>query len=932
MIYRGVLVGFAVTVLVGMSGAAAAQETRPPTRMQPRQRQLADSLGQDSVSVPIDTAEASALGLPTQPSRSFPVADSVMTALLELEGYGATRYAADSLTLFAETSEIRLNGNSLVQREGSILEADSVMFQQEDCLLVASGKPTLFDGETVLVGGGMRYDTCERTGIVAEALTKFVQQGIDWYLTGELAVDSASTRIYGAGTDVTTCQLASPHYHFHAYNVKWVSDNVLVARPAVLYVKDVPVLWLPFIWQDMRQGRRSGLLVPRFGFNDLVRPNSGYRRHVSNIGYYFAISDYLDFQASLDWFSGNYVALNGQMRYRWLNRFVSGNIGLSRIFEEGADGQAGGKSMRLQWMHQQSFNQRTRLTANVDYATSTRVIEQNSVDPLVQTATLGSRVNFSKQFNWGTLTIGASRSQDLANGTVTQALPDISLSPAPVNFGESVTWSPSFSFSNNQRLNQFPGVVIERNPIAGASVDTLFPDDRTTTLRLATPIRVGRWNWRNDFAVTDFVTNRPSEAITIVDPVDSSTSTVYYGEDFSTSVDWNTGINLPSFFPTTWKLQPSVGVQNTTSGPFMIRNRETGGAFVQQGKRLSFSASLSPTFFGFFPGVGPIARIRHSLSPSLRWNLAPAADVPEAYARAYARPGTEPQLRSPMAHSISFGLSQTFEGKLRQAADDTTSDPRNAPKVKLLSIQTSAITYDFQQAKEPGRTGWTTGSIQNTFTSDLLRGFTLSVSHDLWDGPVGYDSTRFDLFLRSVSARFTLTGATFANIVSLFTGGEVTAEEEDQVMDPQDRLQPLGGAMSAPRSLDPAIDQLTARTTARGGFRASVTYDEQRTRTQVVDGEVEETLSLRNLGLQIGFSLTPGWAVSWNTNYNITQKKFGQHVLRLDRTMHRWGATFSFVRAPNGNFAFNFFISLRDQPEMKFQYDQRTVRQSTTGR
>ncbi|KPJ86442.1 MAG: hypothetical protein AMS18_15585 [Gemmatimonas sp. SG8_17] len=927
MIGRAVLVGGTVTFLLGVSASAVAQETRPPPRTQQRERQLPDSLRQDSIPIPIDTAEARALGLPTQPSRTFPESDSVITALLDLEDYGATRYAADSLTLFAATSEIRLTGRSLVEREGSILEADSVMFQQDDCLLVASGKPILFDRETVLVGGGMRYDTCERTGIVAEALTKFVQQGIDWYLTGELAVDSASTRIYGSGTDVTTCQLAEPHYHFRAHNVKWVSNNVLVARPAVLYVKDVPVLWLPFIWQDMRQGRRSGLLVPRFGFNDLVRPNSGYRRHVSNIGYYFAISDYLDLQSSLDWFSGNYVALNGQVRYRWLNRFLTGSIGLSRIFEEGVDGQPGSKSLRLQWMHQQSFNQRTRLTANVDYATSTRVIEQNSVDPLVQTATLGSRVNFSKQFNWGTLTVGASRSQDLANGTISQSLPDISLSPAPVNFGESVTWSPSFSFSNNQRLNQFPGIVIEENPITGVPADTLFPDDRTTSLRLATPIRVGRWNWRNDFAVTDFTTNRPSAPITLVDPVDSSTSTVYYGEDFSTGVDWNTGINLPSLFPTTWKLQPSVGVQNTTSGPFMIRNRQTGGAFVQQGKRLSFNASLSPTVFGFFPGVGPITRVRHALSPIVRWNLAPAANVPEAYARAVSRPGTTPQLRSPTTHSVSLGLSQTFEGKLRSAADDTTSDPRNTPKVKLLSIQTSGIAYDFQQAKEPGRTGWTTGSIQNTFTSDLLRGFTLSLSHDLWDGPVGYDSTSFDLFLRSVSARFTLTGRTFANIFSLFTGGEVTAEEEDTMADPQDRLQPLGGAMSAPRSLDPAIDQLTARPTASGGFRMSVSYDEQRTRTQIVDGEVIENPSLRNLGLQIGFSPTPGWAASWNTNYNITQKEFGQHVLRLDRTMHRWRATFSFVQAPNGNFAFNFFISLRDQPEMKFQYDQRTVRQ-----
>jgi len=916
--HRVFLLTVIVLTLIMIPYGASAQD--PP----PRARQQIP----DSVALPIDTTVARGLGLPTQPSRSFPSADSIINALMALEGYGATRYAADSLTLYAENSEIRLKGHSLVEREGSTLEADSVFFLQDECLMIASGDPVVFDRETVLVGGGMRYDTCERTGIIAEAVTKFAQQGVDWYMRGELAVDSASTRIYGAKTKVTTCQLPDPHFYFSASSVKWVSNNVMVARPAVLYIKDVPVLWLPFIWQDMRQGRHSGILAPRFGFSELVRPNSEYSRHISNVGYYVAISDYLDLQASLDWFSGNYLALNGQVRYRWLNRFVTGNLAVSRIFEEGIEGGPGSRSLRLQWMHQQSFNQRTRLTANVDYATSARVIERNSVDPLVQTATLGSRINFSKQFDWGTLTIGASRTQDLANDAVTQTLPSVSLSPAPINFGESITWSPSFSYNRSQLLHQFVR-VLNPSAVEGFPVDSLFSDSRNQSLRLGTPIRIGRWNWRNDLSITDFYSNAPKVEETVVDPVDSTVSTVWYGEDFSTQVDWNTGIGLPIIFGSTWKLQPTLGVQNATSGPFMIRNTKTNGRFVRQGKRLSFGASLAPAVFGFFPGFGPITRIRHSLSPIVRWNLAPAADVPEEYAQVTALPGAEARLRSPTQHQISLGLSQVFEGKLRPPAGDTTSDPRNAAKIKILSIQTSAMTYDFQQAKEPGRNGWMTQSLQNTFTSDLLRGFTLSLRHDLWDGPVGLDESRFKPFLKSVSARFTLTGTTFANMLALVTGGEATPEPQSEAAPAtQDMLQPMGNAMSTPRTLEPSLDQLTARRTSAGGFRTSVTYDEQRFRTDEItdEGNIVQP-SLRNLGLQIGFSPTPGWTVSWNTQYNITQKEFGQHVVRLDRTMDRWQATFSFVKAPNGNFAFNFFISLRDQPEMKFNYDQRTSRQ-----
>jgi hypothetical protein len=77
--------------------------------------------------------------------------------------------------------------------------------------------------------------------------------------------------------------------------------------------------------------------------------------------------------------------------------------------------------------------------------------------------------------------------------------------------------------------------------------------------------------------------------------------------------------------------------------------------------------------------------------------------------------------------------------------------------------------------------------------------------------------------------------------------------------------------------------------------------------------------------LGFSFSPTPGWSVTWNTQYNLTTGDFGQHDLRLERDLHRWHATFAFVKAPNGNFGFDFFITLLDQQAIKFQYDQRSV-------
>src|SRR5260221_427914 len=83
-----------------------------------------------------------------------------------------------------------------------------------------------------------------------------------------MAFDNKEDRVYAAGSTMTTCELADPHYHFASRQVKWVNKRLMVARPAVLYVEDVPIAWLPFGFQDTRHGRPSGILAPGFGTID----------------------------------------------------------------------------------------------------------------------------------------------------------------------------------------------------------------------------------------------------------------------------------------------------------------------------------------------------------------------------------------------------------------------------------------------------------------------------------------------------------------------------------------------------------------------------------------------------------------------------------------------------------------------------------------
>jgi hypothetical protein len=860
----------------------------------------------------LDTATARRLGIPSAPSRSFAPPDSIITELLGRSGYQATRYSADSATVFVQEQRVFLNGKALTERRGSTLEADTITYRSASCLLDASGEPKLFDRGQVLVGRGIRYDTCIRRGVITDALTNFTEGSTVWFLRGDVSQDSSSNRIYAASSEITSCDLPVPHYHFSARQVKWVSKSVLVARPVVLYVRDVPILWLPFIFQDMRPGRHSGILVPQFGFNDLVRPNRSYNRQVTNIGYYWAPNDYVDLTGRLDWYSNRYLQYGIGGQYNWLNRFVSGSMAYSKQEQIG-----GGSSTTLSWDHRQTFDLSTSLNLDLNYTSNTTIIERNAIDPLLNTQQITSSVNFSKRYGWGTVTLGGNRRQSLSDGSVQQLLPALTISPASIALSSNITWSPGLSFTNNTSSKTPLNPIVQILP--GGVLDTIDQtgSSRVTAFNFDTPLRFGAFNWQNSVQVTDEKsTGRDSVQFRVEnpgtpDPSDSITVTRTFLGDFSTGIDWDTGINLPILFRGSWKLQPVVGVANTTSGPFALRNRNTGGAFVRQGKRFRFSATASPTLFAFFPGFGLASRIRHSFSPTLSWNYSPTASVPEEYARAIVAPGQAFQLRSDATQTLSLGLSQTFEAKAKTPPGDTAAV--DARKFRVLSINTSPISYDLEQAKKPGRTGWVTETVTNSFLSDLLPQFTLSLTHDLWAGLAGVDTSRFDPFLSSVSASFAISGNTLRGIGSIFGLGGKAGPQRDlnevpsEVGD-QRRRTSLYNTGTVPFS------------PAERSFSANFNYTLSRSRP--VPGQVRQ--NQQNLGFSTGFSPTPFWSLSWSSQYNITDSKFESQSVRLERELHEWRVGFNFLRNANGNFAFYFSIYLTDLPDLKFDYNQTT--------
>lgn len=963
-----------------------ARPGQPPIRPAER-RTLADTIRR----VPGDTLRADSVKI--RNLVTWADADSVTTALLNRPGYSVTRYQGVSVTFNARNRTLYLEGGpAAVGRGTTLLVGDTITYNDSTKLVFARGDtlilrdPSQSGASDVVALGQLTYNIVARRGSVTNISTAIEGTGQTWFVGGmktSFVLDTARGRqasYYVRSGSITSCDDSIPDYRFQSKEIKLVSKNIMVARPAVLYIGDIPVMWLPFIFQDMRSGRRSGILTPRFGVSELLRNSPTYRRHVENIGYYFAYNDYVDGQISLDWRSGagasdgdpGWVRVNGEWRYRWLDRFLTGRLAISRLAQR--DGLT---NTAYSWGHQQNFSQTSSLTTDINYVTSTVLQRQNTFDPRQVLATIQSQANYQQKLGPASLSLGGSQRQYPGREEVSRDFPNFSLSTPTLALAKWLEWTPSLNVSNSQQLKvdvtgplafRLNGQDADQNGIQDSS--QVRGDSRATRLSFGTPLKIFGFTLQNSFRVSDLENSAPV-TIPIIDPIDPTRSTNrLFAKTYSTEVDFETSFGLPTLLQGSFNVAPSIALSNVDGRGYWVKTQLTGGRFVNQSKRLSYGLSAAPTVFGLFPGIGGVTRFRHGISPVISYRYAPAAKVSDEFLLALNE-NPRNYIGSLAANQVTLQLAQTLEAKLRSKDTSATAEAR---KVKVIALTFSPITYDFELRRATGRSGFTTDQFSYDVNSELLPGLRLGVQYSLFEGSVSSDTALFKPFRTGINASFSLNGQSgiFAAINRIV--GRAVPQPTPQI----ERLE---------RGSDDALVQRIASTSVAGsslgnrqfgipntqGWQASFTFsssrqraptgngviidDDPRTRCQpfvanpfvydqciltqqtnpvgavpidrlTAGGPFIRTPSRENLNSQMSFNITPKWSASWGTNYDFQSSQFGSQTVTLQRELHDWRTIFAFTKGPNGNFAFNFFIALTAQPDIKFNYDRQTYRQS----
>jgi LPS-assembly protein len=212
----------------------------------------------------------------------------------------------------------RLEGNVQIEQQGRSILADKVEIDQTQTFAKAEGHVQIAQAGILAQSDAVNYNLKTQTGDLTQSYYISQAQQAHGYAS-EIKRNSADS-ITLKNASYSTCEpSAKPDWHIEA---KEITLNQKTGRGSTenarLYIKDVPVLPIPYFNFPIDDRRTTGFLVPSFGYTN----DGGLQMTVP---YYLNLAPNYDLTLTPRYMNGRGLMLNGDFRYLTQN-FGSGEI------------------------------------------------------------------------------------------------------------------------------------------------------------------------------------------------------------------------------------------------------------------------------------------------------------------------------------------------------------------------------------------------------------------------------------------------------------------------------------------------------------------------------------------------------------------------------------------------------------------------------
>ena len=808
--------------------------------------------------------------------------------------------ASDSLVMiFSEEDgdSARLVGEASVTHKDAQLGAHTIMilFDQEELLAEgimtdsgAVGRPRFTQGEESFESASMAYNFETGRGRLVHARTQFSEGFIQ---AGVAKVREDST-IFVQGGVYTTCNCLpeeTPSYSLRANKMKIVDQKWVYTGPIQLYIFNIPMpMWLPFGFLPYQEGRRSGILAPEYGEDE-----RGF--YLRNWGWYWAINDYMDFQARFGlWTKGSWQ-VHPSFRYTKRDRY-RGSLDVDLVRERSGERDdpdvAVRNSVRIAWTHNQTLSPTARLTGNVNLTTSSylQTVSDQYSDNVRQS--VGSSIRYSKRFGSGrSLSLNVRQNQVLSTGVTDLAFPELTFSQSTKSpfkrssSGRNERWYERLQYSLNSRVsNRFNFV-----PLSEAELIA-----RGDTLADGTANSYEWWEVIFDQSKYERATGREDNAIDF-----RATHRVPISAPFSISRLPLLGqfrLNVaPNFnYTEEWFLESQ---RRTRGEDGVTRTRSEPGFFSL--RQFNMGVSANTTFYGLFPvQVGPYRALRHTVRPRLGFSWRPDFSSSSwGYSRALldeegfpvsdtlSTGEVVPQrynivtgVQQGLSQSISFGVDNVFETK--HVRTDSLGEETSRVR-KLLNIN---LNGSYNLAADSLKLS----AIRISARTNVLGRLNLNISGSL--SPYGLDASGSRVVNDYV---FSLRHFRFARLTQVSIRGDfqlrgTTRSPASAETAPRQQTMPSFDNPSSVGLESPFSSGTPSRAAVRGwSLNMSFGYRISRPLTRLTRSAT--------VNARFGFSLTPTWHVQGQTGYDFERKQIVTTTLNIAKEFECWDMAFRWV-------------------------------------
>ncbi len=170
---------------------------------------------------------------------------------------------AASITHSSQADTYTATGNVVVTRGNQSFTADMAEYDRANNVLTAFGDVVVKAGDDILTGEQIRFELDGQTGEVIN--------GAIYLRANELTIKGALIQKTGPDTfslergSITACPGEKPDWKITARKVRVRVEGYGTAQSATLWLRDIPVFYLPWFAFPAKTKRTTGLLVPEAG-------------------------------------------------------------------------------------------------------------------------------------------------------------------------------------------------------------------------------------------------------------------------------------------------------------------------------------------------------------------------------------------------------------------------------------------------------------------------------------------------------------------------------------------------------------------------------------------------------------------------------------------------------------------------------------------